>query len=105
MTNREIEKNKQELYEIQRIPERSKQLEPIQTLAKRVNAPIPLMPPDMRRADSEIYFINEITRNIHIVLQTEEMFNACIFAKWSCFWAAVAATVACISVVITMCLN
>ena len=102
MTNREIEKNKQELYEIQRIPERTKQLEPIRTLAKRVNAPIPLMPSDMHREDSEIDFINEITRNIHTVLQSEMMFNACTSAKRSCFWAAVAAIVACISVILVL---
>ena len=36
-------------------------------------------------------------QNILYSLQTEMMFNACIFAKRSCFWAAVAATVAAIS--------
>lgn len=47
----------------------------------------------------------EIYHNIHYTLQTEEMFNACVFAKWSCFCAAVAAIVACIGVILTMCLN
>ena len=47
----------------------------------------------------------EIYHNIHYTLQTEEMFNACVFAKWSCFCAAVAAIVACISVILTLCLN
>lgn len=48
---------------------------------------------------------NELCHNIYYALQTEEMFNACVFAKWSCFCAAVAAIVACISVILTMCLN
>jgi hypothetical protein len=48
---------------------------------------------------------NELCRNIYYALQTEEMFNACVFAKWSCFLAAVAAIVACISVLLTMLLN
>jgi len=44
-------------------------------------------------------------QDILYALQTEMMFNACVFAKWSCFCAAVAAIVACISVILTMCLN
>ena len=44
---------------------------------------------------------NEIDHNIHYTLQTEEMFNACVSAKRSCFWAAVAATVAAVSAVAT----
>jgi len=46
----------------------------------------------------EIY--KELCHNIYYVLQTEEMFNACVSAKWSCFWAAVAAIAACISVLL-----
>jgi len=41
-------------------------------------------------------------QNILYSLQTEMMFNACIFAKRSCFWAAVAAIVALISVVLVL---
>jgi hypothetical protein len=47
----------------------------------------------------------KIHDNILYKLQTEEMFNACVFAKWSCLFAAVAAIVACISVILTMYLN
>jgi hypothetical protein len=36
-------------------------------------------------------------QNILYALQTEMMFNACVFAKRSCFWAAVAAIAACLS--------
>jgi hypothetical protein len=44
----------------------------------------------------------EIYHNIHCTLQTEEMFNACVFAKRSCRWAAVAAIAACISVILVL---
>lgn len=44
-------------------------------------------------------------QNILYALQTEMMFNACAFAKRSCFWAALAAIVACITVLLAMCLN
>ena len=54
-------------------------------------------------ACEDIY--KEIYRNMHYTLQTEEMFNACVFAKWSCFWAFLASTVACIGVILTMFLN
>jgi hypothetical protein len=45
---------------------------------------------------------NELCHNIYCALQTEEMFNACVFAKWSCFCAAVAAIAACISVLLVL---
>lgn len=38
----------------------------------------------------------------HTELQTETMLYACILAKWSCFCAAIAAIVACISVILTL---
>lgn len=50
-------------------------------------------------------FIGELLNNMHYTLQTEMMLNACISAKRSCFWAAVAAILACFSVILTMCLN
>lgn len=48
----------------------------------------------------EIY--KELCHNIYYVLQTEEMFNACVLAKWSCFWAAIAAIASCISVLLVL---
>jgi hypothetical protein len=39
-------------------------------------------------------------KSLHTAIQTEMMIKSCISAKWSCFWAAVAAIVACISVVL-----
>jgi hypothetical protein len=44
----------------------------------------------------------EIQDNILYKLQTEMMFNACVSAKWSCFFAAVAAVAACISVLLVL---
>lgn len=47
----------------------------------------------------------EISDNILYKLQTEMMFNACVSAKWSCLFAAVAAIAACISIGLTWWLN
>ena len=44
-------------------------------------------------------------QDILYALQTEMMFNACVFSSWSCFFAAVAAVVACLSIILGMCLN
>jgi hypothetical protein len=41
-------------------------------------------------------------QDILYALQTEMMFNACVFAKWSCFLAAVAAIVACVSIIVML---
>jgi hypothetical protein len=97
MKNKEIEKTKQDVYEIQKKPDSRQQLEPIQDVAKRIGAPL-LVP----HSEEQKHFINETIHNIHIVLQTEMMFNACIFAKRSCFWAAIAAIAACISVILVL---
>jgi hypothetical protein len=43
----------------------------------------------------------ELHHNIHYTLQTEEMFNACVSAKLSCFFAAIAAIAACIGIFLT----
>jgi hypothetical protein len=95
MTNKEIEKFKQEWYRIMKEENPDLQKgEQLKALAGKLNAPIPV-------ESLWAAFVDKITRNIHITLQTEEMFNACIFAKWSCIYAAVAAIVACISIIIT----
>ncbi len=48
----------------------------------------------------EVY--EELSRNIYYALHTEEMFNACVSAKWSCFWAFIAALAGCISVLLVL---
>ena len=78
MTNEEIKEAKQKLYRIMNeVMPGPQQVEQLKALAVKINAPIPVksQPSD---------FIDKIIRNIHIVLQTEEMFNACISAEQSC---------------------
>jgi hypothetical protein len=126
MTNKEIKEIKQELYKIQSEPEISKQLEPLKFLANKIGASIPLIyvsrpapttiireiknePDEVSVVDTSKVcpledepLVNEIIRNIHTVLQTEVMFNTCVLAKWSCFWAAIAAIASCISVLLVL---
>jgi hypothetical protein len=45
---------------------------------------------------------DKCVKSLHAAIQTEMMIKSCISAKWSCFWAAVAAIVACISVVLVL---
>jgi len=40
--------------------------------------------------------------SLHTAIQTEMMINSCVYAKWSCFWAAVAAIVTCVSVLVIL---
>jgi hypothetical protein len=101
MTNADIEKKKQQLYNILKKGCTKEVLNELRDLAHSINAPVPASYDQGHTMED----INAITRNIHITLQTEEMFNACVFAKWSCLFAAVAAIVACISVILTVCLN
>jgi hypothetical protein len=44
-------------------------------------------------------------QNIYNYLQTEMMSDSCNKAKWACFWAAVAAIVACVSIILTLCMR
>ena len=47
----------------------------------------------------------EAVENAYRFLQTQMMLNACVSAKRSCFWAAIAAIAACVGVVLTWWLN
>lgn len=111
MTNKEIEKAKQKLNEIMNKKcSNNERWNQLVTLAQEINAPVPT-----GFQQNPIDSINAINRNIHTVLQTEMMLNACVsaetssdLAKRSCRWAAIAAIAACISVVLsglTMCLT
>jgi hypothetical protein len=40
--------------------------------------------------------------SLHTAIQSEMMIKSCVYAKWSCFWAAVAAIVTCISVLLIL---
>ena len=46
-----------------------------------------------------------MTQAIHSCLQTKMMLNACIYARRSCMWAAIAAIVAFLSVVLMWCIR
>jgi len=128
MKIKEIEKYEQELTEllkavnesrtvadwIQRLSDLEKLRPQFETLAANVGAPLlsaNILAANIRMVDErtavanvELY-IGELTNNINNTLQTKMTLKACLFAKRSCFWAAVAAIVACISVILTMCLN
>jgi hypothetical protein len=41
-------------------------------------------------------------KSLHTAIQTKMMIESCVAAKWSCFWAAVAAIVAFISVLLVL---
>jgi hypothetical protein len=47
----------------------------------------------------------EAVENAYRFLQTQMMLNACVSAKRSCFWAAVAAIAALVSIILNLCLN
>ncbi len=111
MTNKEIEGYKQELCAICKIDNLEERRKLLVNLAIKLNAPIPAI-----LQAHTLEFINEIIRNIHNSLQTEEMFNACVSAeqscelakqssntaKWACIWAAIAAISACISILLVL---
>jgi hypothetical protein len=39
-------------------------------------------------------------KSLHTTIQTEMMIKSCIFAKWSCLWAAIAATLSFVSLLV-----
>ena len=82
-----IWKAKRNLYGFQKL-EIKERYEKIGELANRIGAYI-----HTRHTESQDDFTKEIVRNIHIVLQTELMLQACIYA-------AVASIASCVSVVL-----
>ena len=120
MINREIKKHKKNLATItkeiniakgeptvQRLEKLREAVKKIQKLADDVSAYKYYQ--GQLQDDNDLVSCNicesvykEICHNIYYTLQTEEMFNACVFAKWSCFCAAVAAIAAFISVVLVL---
>jgi hypothetical protein len=100
MTNKEIKKIKQEVCEIQTKSPSKELSERIIQLAKEIGASLPHWAAGGDSDQRNI--INQTSQNVHIVLQTEMMFNACIFAQRSCFWAAIAAIASCISVLLVL---
>jgi len=100
MTNKEIERCNQRVTDIQKKPAESETLNSVKELAKEIGAPVP---PTLAGEPAKTRtLIDESLRNIRFVLQTEMMLNACVFAKRSCFYAAIAAIAACISVLLVL---
>lgn len=100
MRNKEIEGYKRKHRDALRKEKYPEMAELLRDIAKEIGTKLPDGIADNQKKD-----IIQLNASIHDVLQTEMMFNACVFAKWSCFFAAVAAIVACASVVLNMCLN
>ena len=91
MTNKELKQAKQKLCDILKEEGNNRaRWAKLRSLAGELNAPVPSGLHDAFPIDS----INAITKNIHTMLQTEMMLNACISAKHSCKWAAIAAFIA-----------
>ena len=95
MTDQEIEEYENKLCSILKQKDQEGQKQLIVNLANEICAPLQ----GFGNQGQEMAYA---TRSIHMVLQTEMMLNACGSAKWSCLCAAIAATVACISVLITL---
>ena len=80
MTIIEIWKAKRDLYKIQGKTEIKEKYENIVKLANRVGAFM-----HIRHTESQETFTKKIIAKIHVVLQTEMMLQACIFAAASAF--------------------
>jgi hypothetical protein len=112
MTNKEIKKMIQEVYEIQSELNINKQFDLVKDFTQRVGALSPqqmvyfgVVNGQLQNAmtyEDKKKYTSESIRNIYLMLHTEEMFNACVYAKRSCFWAAIAAIASCISVLLVL---
>ena len=105
MTNKNIEQAEKELCEIAKLKKCGELKEWLDKYGVSYSA----------YSNNETWFLRGF-ENAHRFLQTKMMFNACIsasesgelakqpcgLAKKCCFWAAVAAIAACISVVLTL---
>ena len=96
MTNREIKKAEKDLSDILRL-NFDEQPNKLIELGRNIGINPPHNP-DNYRQGQVIY----MTQAINSFLQSKMMLNACVLAKWSCFWAAIAAIAACISVLLVL---
>ena len=86
MTDKELREIKQKVRDINKGPETEVERE-LRKIAKEIGA----VEPEAHT------WVEQLNRAIHAVLQTEMMSNACVSAKWSCIFAAIAAAVAFLS--------
>jgi len=97
MTNKELKKARKDLRDILKLPRKSiQEHDRMEEWLKKYGV-------YHRRSESieegGVVWWREAVEYAHRFLQTEMMFNACVSAKQSCKWAAVAATVALIAAV------
>ncbi len=108
-----LEKLEQELYEIQGLPV-DEQPNRLNKWGQKNKIILPSGGSSTRQRQTF-----HMTQAAHSFLQSKMMLNACVSAeessglakqacnsaKWSCRWAAIAAIVACISIVVMLCLK
>ena len=94
MTNKEVKKYEKELCEILKL-DFEEQPSKLQELGKTIGINLPHNPNEHRQKQ-----IIHMTQAAHSFFQTKMMLSACVSAKRSCFWAAIAA---CIAVILTLC--
>lgn len=110
MTNKEIKKHEKELCEILKL-DFGEQPNKLQKLGKTIGINLPYSPNEHRQRQ-----VIHMAQAAHSFFQTKMMLNACVSseesselanqacksAKWSCFWAMLAAIAACISVFLAL---
>jgi hypothetical protein len=70
----------------------------IEDFAQEVGAPLALE----RDYSLSVNWLNATLSNIRIVLQSKMMFNACESAKWSCWFAAAAASLSLLATAVAL---
>lgn len=94
MKNKEIEQAEKELSEIEKMPPGKAEAEIIRFLKENGIHQI------RKKSQDQAEWIEQMFRYAHTFLQTKMMLNACTTARSSCKWAAIAATVAALGVVL-----
>lgn len=92
MKDKEIERIKKEVTEAQK-EDFPKQIDALNKIVQNLG-----LSAAFRENSSDQLFIQKMVEKVHTHLQTETMINTVKVAKWSCLWAAVAATVSLITV-------
>jgi hypothetical protein len=88
-----IKKLKNTLAEIENAPI-SAGCEELWQIMRKADVPMPVAGMDSIK--------DKCIKSLHTSIQTEMMIKSCNFAKWSCFWAFVAATVALVGTILTL---
>ncbi len=90
-----IEQAEKELSEIEKLP-REKQYEPLKEWIDKYGVSV-----FFKYSPSDNLWKKEALENAHRFIQTKMMLNACNFTKLACKWAAIAAIVAAIGVILS----